>query len=467
MKTYLKGLSLIFLLLFVSCDDILNTSPVSELTPEISFENGEDAEAGIFGVYNRLLNALGGGNRFFVYGEIRGDGVTFDGTALETIDESKLQPTMSQADWGPFYAVINGANQIIDVVPGITEGITEVKRSQIIAEAHFLRALSYFWLVRIWGDVPLPTKAYTSVAQELQLSRSPISAVFDVIEEDIDIAIRDLPESYSTNTETRGRATVGAAHALNTHVSLWIAQRENGGEEYFNRVIESANYIINSPEYELVDSFAEIFSEEDTPEYIFAMIYDNSYQQTNSIASYFFVEPYSSSLRAGVQFDQIVHDHVAAYPEDERTDVYYREKRPEDLVQHPFLVKFPGKTFDSEGYSNSDSNIPLFRYSDILLLKAEALNETGNTAGAVSLVNEIRERAGLAAISAASKAEATDIILHERLIELVGEGHYFFDLVRNGKAIELSEILSEEQILWPIHVEELTQNPNLDQNSYY
>ncbi len=450
---------LVGLLALGACEDLLDQEPVSEITQSNAFESAEDAEAAIIGAYNRLQGALGGGSGFVVWGDLRADALIGSPSAPVGVEEATmnaLTSTNPYADWSPFYGVINAANTVLENVLTLDDISTDVQ-NRIRGEAYFLRAYSYFYLVRIWGNVPLVETAYSSADQE-----------FALIESDLAEAAQVLPPQYTDNAQTRGRATLGATQALQAHVFTWIARREGGGDAYLQQADAAATAVINSPVYALADNYADIFGAENTAESIFELQYNLGTQETNDLSIFFLKEPYNVQLRSLIEFDPKFIALAETRPEDTRIPVIKQEPAEGDLIQDPFVVKYAGKGQDAQGFSTSDDNIPLLRLGGILLLQAEIKNQQGDTEAAVALVNQIRERAGLSAVTAASPQEATDLILEERYVELFAEGHRWFDLIRNGVAVsQLEDVTSEDQLLWPLNIDELTQNPNLVQNSFY
>ena len=468
---------LVGLLALGACEDLLDQEPVSEITQSNAFESAEDAEAAIIGTYNRLQDALGSDNDdlgidngFVVWGDLRADALVSSPSAPPGIEEATMNALTSTniyADWSPFYGVINAANTVLENVLTL-EDISPDVQNRILGEAYFLRAYSYFYLVRIWGDVPLVETAYSSADQEFALPRTGKADIFALIESDLAEAAQVLPPQYTDNAQTRGRATLGATQALQAHVFTWIARREGGGDAYLQQADAAATAVINSPVYALAANYADIFGAENTSESIFELQYNLGNQETNDLSILFLKAPYNVQLRSLIEFDPKFIALAETRPEDTRIPVIKQEPAEGDLIQDPFVVKYAGKGQDAQGFSTSDDNIPLLRLGGILLLQAEIKNQLGDTEAAVALVNQIRERAGLSAVTAASPQEATDLILEEGYVELFAEGHRWFDLIRHGVAVsQLEDVTSEDQLLWPLNIDELTQNPNLVQNSFY
>ncbi len=455
----------------VSCETALEQSPVSDITQSNAFQNEDDAESAIIGCYNQLQAAMTGGAavaNFVAWGDARADEMLTNdtgGTIVE-ISENLLTSTNLYADWSEFYRLINNTNTTIANVP-LIEGISPDKQDQIVGEALFLRALAYSYLVRLWGEVPLVLDPFTSSNDEFQVPQSTKELVFEQIITDLSMAEGMVPNSYSGNDATRGRATVGAVNALQAHVYAWRARVENGGTGDLQAALAAADKVLGNSNYTPWSDYNAVFEDENTPETVFSVQFNLDVFDDNNLSSSFLKEPYNERLRASVEFDPLFLTFIEARPDDVRIDVIKQEAAPDDLVNDPFVVKYKGKGQTAQGFSTSDDNIPIFRVTGIQLLKAEILAAQGNVGDAMLLVNDVRTRAGLGNIAAGSQDEALDAVLNERYIELFAEGHRWFDLIRNGRAVELSDIVNEEHLLWPISIQELTQNPSLVQNSFY
>ncbi|WP_411029996.1 RagB/SusD family nutrient uptake outer membrane protein [Spongiimicrobium sp. 3-5] len=466
-----KYLLFVFIIGLTSCETALEQAPVSDITQSNAFQNEDDAESAIIGCYNQLQTAMTGNQavaNFVAWGDARADEILTNDTggSIVVISENLLTTTNGFVDWSAWYRLINNANTTIVNVPEI-ENISADKQNQIVGEALFLRSLAYFYLVRLWGDVPVVLTPFTSSNDEFQVSQSPKGSVLEQIITDLSVAEGMVPTSYSGNDATRGRATVGALNALQAHVYAWRARVENGGDADLQAALSATNKILGNSSYSPWSNYEAVFADENTPETIFSVQFNLDVFDDNNLSSSFLKEPYNERLRASIEFDPLFLTFIEARPNDVRIDVIKQEAGPSDLVNDPFVVKYKGKGQTAQGFSTSDDNVPIFRLTGIQLLKAEILAAQGSLMEAMTIVNDIRTRAGLANNVANTQDAVLDAVLDERYIELFAEGHRWFDLIRNGKATQLDDILNEEHLLWPISVQELTQNPNLVQNSFY
>ena len=454
MKNIKKLIVIIVLLQAYSCsEEILEKDPRSSFSAQGFYKTTADARAGVNGIYDALQSAMR--INFSFWGEGRADAVDtrHSGDPL-ALKQNNLSPTINSASWNNLYEVISRANYAIKYIPTVFEEENEFSK-QLLGQARALRALAYFYAVRVWGDVPLITEPYESVEQDFFVKRSDKELVLDQIEADLIYASENLRESYGGD-EDRILFTQGGADALLTHVYMW--------RKKYNDAIESADRVIKNNLYSLVpiDNWNSIFSSGYSNESIFEIGYNET--QTNALrvlyalgsdSHYFPSESFRNSFEEG----------------DLRKDLIYdvTEEEPRKIW------KFFGEGFSDESPDPSENNIVLLRLADIILLKAEAHAAVGETEEALRLLNLIRERAGLPkldeqeAISLYGDVESA--ILHERLIELSFEGHRWFDLVRTGRAIDVMQpvngLSDEANLVWPIHLDALNRNPELEQNLFY
>ncbi len=475
MKTLAKSfLITVTLVTGLAACDVLDVQPVSQISQSNFWKTPEDASAAIIGMYDAMQDAL---IRMTAYGDIRTGEEMFalnKGNIINNyrdILDNNLNSANPLANWSVYYRVISRANLILQNLD-VIDGLSESTRQQYRGEALFARAIAYFWIVKIWGDAPLVLEPYTTAKADFDVPRKPKREVLSQIEKDLEAAVSLLPNDYGLGSAaTRGRATKGAAQALQTEVFLWIAQVENGGSTYFQKAVAAADAVIGNSLYRLNPVYSDVFFKDNTDESIFELQFSFAQNDqhgdgntgSHSPAVITLLAPYALSDRL------VVSDkHLA---EAEAGDLRIEQVYVDRQTQMPGLIKFLGTSTNNPKEPNEtyyDSNIVIYRLADIMLMKAEALNALGRTAEAMALVNQIRARAGLAPKTAASQNEATRAILHERRYELGYEGKYFFDLVRNGLAVEmLANTNDPRSLVWPIAETELILNPELVQNDYY
>ncbi|MCM4156012.1 RagB/SusD family nutrient uptake outer membrane protein [Gramella sp. AN32] len=452
MEKLQKLIVAIILLSTLSCSqDILDKEPLSSFSAQGFYKTTSDAQAGVYGIYESLQSNYR--INFAYWGEGRADAVetNHSGDPL-LLKQNTLNKTMRSAQWTSLYQTISRANYAIKYVPEVSQSEFGFR---LIGEARALRALSYFYAVRIWGDVPLITEPYESVEQELFVERTDKELVLDQIVEDLKYAAENCNENFGGERD-RVLITQGGANALLTQVYMWR-------KDYQNASI-TADLVLDNSLYSLVSmaDWSKIFTTGFSNESIFEVGYNDV--QTNALrvlyalgsdSDYFPSEKFKNSFEDNDLRQTKIYDTTAAEPRK--------------------IWKYFGEGFNDESSDPSSNNIVLIRLADIILLKAEALYELGQTDEALDLVNIIRTRAGLPNLDEASAIAAygdvQSAILHERSIELSYEGHRWFDLVRTGKAIQVMQPINglsdEANLVWPLHEDALNRNPNLDQNSFY
>ena len=459
--TYLKSVIIVVILfLSYSCvDEILDKDPLSSSSAEGYYKTTGDAQAGIYGIYDAAQSAFS--INFCYWGEGRADNVqtaqSGEGLALT---QNNLNESASSGDWTALYRMVSRANYAIKNIPGIYAE-NDAAGKQLIGQAKALRALAYFYLVRVWGDVPLITEPYKSVEQDIFVTKTDKETILNLIEEDLKYAAANCVAKFLTLNDNRIMFTQGSANALLTQVYMW--------RKKYSEAVTTSGLVMGNSLYSLVTSMADwgkIFTNSYSNESIFEVGYSeteiNSLRTLYAVGSYAIFTP-SAKFKSSYETGDLRIDYVYDVTKDDPKAIW----------------KYLGKGVSDEVATKSLQNIVLIRLADIMLLRAEALNKLGGAANkteALNLLNPIRTRAGLAAFAseAAAIAQYGDLesaILHERSIELCYEGHRWFDLVRTGKAIStmgpLNGLSDERNLVWPIHINSLNKNPNLVQNEFY
>ncbi|HTE24436.1 RagB/SusD family nutrient uptake outer membrane protein [Flavitalea sp.] len=349
----------------------------------------------------------------------------------------------TQGFWAAQYSNVNLANQILDNVGGIA--MDEGLKNRILAEAKFIRAYSYFRLVRAFGGVPLLLTVPLN-AEEYLVPRSTAAEVWATIEKDLTEAATVLPANVS-NAEL-GRATRGAALALHAKASMYQSK--------WSQVSALTDQVI-SLGYDLFPSFEGLFRipNENNRESIFEIqatyvpgncdVSNSQYSQTQGVRG---------SRGGGWGFNVPTAELASAFeaddPRRDATIIFRGETTPQgDLIpatgdnpryNQKSYVPFSQYVECNEG---SEQNIRVIRFADVLLMKAEAANELGNTTAALEALNRVRRRARgsnpsvLPDVTTTNKDALRLAIWNERHYELAMEGDRFFDVIRQGRAPQI------------------------------
>ncbi len=460
----MKNSILILTIVSLAACNFLEEEPQDFLSPANFYQNEADAEAAVIAVYSQL-------NYYpAVMWEVAG--ITADllepgaGAPASRIELQTYSYDPTQVDvsalWREPYQGINFANTAIDQIQNA--GLEATAVNPLIAEAKFLRALFYFDLARVFGDVPLVINETTSLSG-LQVDRAPQASVYAQAVKDLEEAVTDLPASRPGSEV--GRATKGAAYALMTKVHLYqgkYAESATAAE----RVMQQGYDLM--PIEQLWDPAFE-----NGPEHIFSVQFLAGVQGSG-LNELFGVRgapaPYTGFSSAFVE-EAFVSEFD---PSDQRKAVSILESYPlgdSTVVIDPHVLKY----FNPNGPApnDTDTNWPVIRYADVLLMYAEALNQSNNgpTPAAYEAVNQVRTRAGLPNLAAGlSQADFSNVLLQERAFELCFEGHRWFDLRRFNQLVPVitaygQSIQAPKHLLFPVPQRELDVNNRLEQNKGY
>lgn len=463
-----------------ACGDLLTESPRGVLTTDNFYQTAADARSAIVAVYRPwadgdLFNtslqwAL---NASSDYARVGPEEENPNIVNLTRLGWNESNPYTSNP-WNGFYAVITRANIVLDKVQG-TE-MDEAEKARIIGEAHFNRALAYFFLARLYGDVPLVRN------EEEQLSnpgRSSVDEVYQQVVEDATAAVAALPANWPSSD--RGRATSGAAHALLADYYLW--------RQDWAQAAEHAKLIIDSGEYALTADYIDAFlpgSEMGTEE-VFAVQASGATGAPRIDTAVWYYPRIMGPGQTGGWATMVPLDwHLDSYADgDYRREVSYFT---EGSLIDGTVVTFSPHTFKYRPTTRpgpQDVNWPIYRYADVLLMYAEALNEMGEASQAVQYVNQVRararngtggeDRAEPADHPAMDQASLRGAIFEERRFELAFEAKRWFDLVRRGQSVWEAGLANDptatevapHKMLWPVPQSQIELNAALTQNDGY
>jgi tetratricopeptide (TPR) repeat protein len=458
-KTIIIG---VLALLITACsEDFLNIPSETSLTNEIYFKTDADFRAAINATYTPLRVMYAGtspvsegATGLYVLAEMHSDNARYllnPGFRATLNQENsadfiyEASNTVSTFQYRQNYVIIARSNQILFSIDGVT--FDETLKSNIKGQALFLRAFAYFNLVQYFGSVPLHLIPVTSI-QETALPLADTKVIYDQIISDANAAKDLLPEK---KTQEAGRVTKGAAKMLLANV--YMVQKNYADAETILKEI------VNSGEYALLADYASVYSpsRKNNSESIFEIQYRQGTDGYSSTFCYSFL-PYPLSkdtvavltgvsnpntLSGGEGYNIPSPDLLAAYePGDKRLNASIAYTTITTGGRFPYCKKF---LHQHQQLNQSDDNFPAYRFAEVLLFLAEAINEQNRPAEALTYINNpqsaspvsLRGRAGLSPIAATSQAAVRDAIEHERRIELAFENKRWLDLVRTGKAVEV------------------------------
>lgn len=472
---------------FSSCSDFLEQNPQTDLSENDFYKTADDILSAVNGAYSSLQEGDIYGN-WYVFGEIPSDNtrnqLSGSVTTQNEFDQFYIdtQNSMIANFWKAAYKVINRTNTILGRIDGIEINTELANRYKL--ECKFIRALMYFNLVRVYGDVPLVLKEI-SISESYDILREPKENVYNQIIADLKEA-QDLPVSYSTAED--GRATQGAAKALLANVYMTLHKYAEA-ETILAEIINSGRYSLleNTPGSLNIDGYKNVFSpvNHNSKEGIFEIQFlKGGYGEGSNYANNFAPENSGTNVVAvgGTGGNNIPEMYIYnAYEEgDLRRDFsmslgYYDNRKNNEWVESRYVCKFMDVPYQNNDASN---NYPVIRYADVILMYAEALNQNGKTAEACKYLNMTRRRGfgyqttetSPVDLQTTDKAQFALMVEQERRVELAFENHRWFDLIRTGRAVEVMRSkgfsLNETNLICPIPQKQIDVNPKLTQNDY-
>lgn len=477
-------------LLFGCSESFLDRQPEDVLSSGVFFKTAADIKTGVIAVYQPLQD-------IFVFDELPQliERMSDDGTEnYSTADEDRFYKTNGNSfasNWNSFYKIIVNANNIIDVIdkfePKNNAEAVVVNSSR--GEACFLRALAYFYLVRLYGDVPMVTKRFDDPSTAFGIGRTAVNDIYT------EVVIPDLIYA-SENCYSKGdaalsgeeaRATKGAALTILGKVYLTMNDHANAAAVLKKLIVDKV-----AGNYSLLPDYSKIWMS--TNKFNSESVFEINYNIGAGSPSFYF--RYMTNENAYF-ITGLTNCWGALIGEKDLMDDFFNNQEwtrykvsvdsgfnPNAGIPSPIPLKFmpPKNEVSAFNFTGTDNNYMITRYADALLMYAEALMVLNQKDVAVTYVNEVRIRANMPAIDAGDLN--IDRILHERRMELAFEGHRYFDLVRTGKAVQTisqqlmsgdnyylltirTEPIAEYQLLLPIPVGEIEKDNTLLQNPGY
>lgn len=452
-----------------NCESVTDQFNPSAITGENFYKTAADADAAIISCYDAFQSP----SRYVMWGDARTD--MFASTDRSLLDEFQLvngdvNAANGYTNWDIMYNAIKRTNSVIKNVPGIADVSLRDRKERIMGEAYFLRAMAYFYLVRTFDNVPLILEPYESPSQNFFPSQAQPAEIFAQIESDLVAASARLSHvPYNSTIQNKGRATKGSARAALSDLYLW--------NKKYQQAADTALAVINSPApYTLVSgaNFGTLYTAKNTSESIWEIQFNNTFQEgNNNNLVEIFLPLGGIGYQGGNRRLQPSAKLIASYaPEDLRIPATFKDTGPVPAPWRDPNLIYVNKYFGTLANQNSvrfqDANQIIYRLADVILMRAEALNELGMTGDAIALLDQIRTRAGIPPTTATTADEVRLAIEEERFRELAFEGKRYYDLKRTGRYADVTGNTNPDWLRWPITLTELPpRNPNIKQNSGY
>lgn len=480
----MKRIYVIILLAFsgilISCHKDLDVNQTSQLSASSMWSDENDAQAAMYGAHQFLRAALSQGLAY--WGEYRtglwgpGNHKGLSQTARDQVYQSTMPNTHAYADWENLYRTINMANLLIKYTPGISFS-SENKKNEVLGNAYFVRALTYYWIARIWGDAPLVLEGYESASQELLPTRTPAAAIYAQVEQDTDAGLAAMPASVNA----KKTASAAALNMLKADFSLWMYRVHNGGNEYLSKAENAINAVLANGSLSLENNYAAIFStsSEAGREIIYAWNYaldeytggypgDYQFNSATVSPAYHFNPIVVGTSQQWTFYTDAYVDVLTQNPSDTRLLTNYQTFYDNLMGQNfHWTNKYRGTWLNSTLVLDSD--IILYRYADAVMFKAEIEYYKNNASGAIQAINQLVNRAygnPNYYSQGSSLVEVKNIIVNERMREFPAEGKLWWDFIRLGVVFDMNPYLQGKQnqqniLLWPLSDNSINDNPNL------
>lgn len=520
MKICFKYILVLFLaggLAMSSCNKQLDVDSTRQQNEANQWQSYEDARSGLMGLYGLFRAAIADNNAHWLWGELRqGDFESLQRPDLKAIIEGNLNasyPVIEQiTNWRRFYAVINACNLYIDRVPNVLQDkrYTESYLKLDIAQARTIRAFAYFYMVRIWGDVPLITEPNEGRFEALPRTSADKVLAF-ASQEIIESAPRlpflysgadpeqKFPANYYGNLQEYWANTPFnrlGAYAILSHISAWRG--------LYADVAVYTEYIVNN----FSKSNLSMLSTDQLTGAAGSTggsVFDSYQGNYNQLVAFNFIQNRGETTING-HIEQLTLANTTRFPMSKQMPEIYV---PKDVIKEMFPSRngndqrfgldnrYTPALISERYFENYSSEVPVFkkirvmdggagatgefavynsaiiftRLEEIRLLRAEALAVLGKESQAAEELNKVKSARGINPFTVGGQFDLLDEIFEERRRELLGEGWRWYDLVRYHRIkrndAEFNKLLDEGGIYWPISQEVLNRNPKLEQNTYW
>lgn len=483
-----------------ACKKFLDIQPLDKLTGNNFFKSKEDVVANIYNLSRMVFGKYNETHFVGATGEYRSGEVLYESQSdnapsreyVEYLGKNNLLYLISRGrpwdyynfdritDWTAYYQTIQGANILIAKLDEGVPGVSEAEKNSFKAEAAFIRAFSYFTMVRLYGNVVYYTDAFHSAA----LPRENFVSVLNKCIADLKTYKNSIAWTY-TDPSLRGvRAGRGSIVALLMEMNMWNAGFDSANaRKYYQETADLGKELIASNAFRLlpINEWATVIkgrSEESLFEFYRSINYGDANLNVAPIADMFLHYPYkrpeythrvSFAYYRGEYMQKLFQDGS-----DKRITTWFNEDIFADNGKF-MMLKFAQNSFSTgEEDANPDNTFMIFRYGGEILLAAEALANINEDTDAIKLLNMVRGRAGASPYTP-SNGNLKDFIFYERSRELIGEGHHYFDLVRTKRILSsqwtynvlTSDKFSRGGWTWPLNSGALYNNPYMVLNEYW
>ncbi len=511
--------ALVFSLSVTSCKKFLTEEPLMQVPTENFFKTLGDVEAAIAGIYGSFqaeMTGRGGtgasvspSGKYHYWGEGRSDNFEagqYANNIIRELEVNTLTSGNTAGNWDGLYRTIGRTNLAIEKIPqaaALDVRITPVLRDNYLAQSYAMRALSYFYIIRLWGDAPIWTDVYDDYTKESKRPRESKEKIMD------EIIIPDLQKAYSliqkNQTANVWQINEAAIAAIMADVYMWKAGTENNSQNYFDaldwfenvfRAKAPTGKVLGGTAITDLETIAEwksklFLAPSTSKESIWSINWDTAVNGCACI-------PVSvGTSNNPVRIDSVLHREWRLDRTDKRMELTLDTSSSNtgaiDKLTKYYVTTAPGRAISATPAPiDRPVYLVMYRLGDVFLSYAEALNRTGDRVNALKYLNFIRVRAGKVALDdfdfrVADEESLAFEIIQERRLELFGEGKRWFDLVRTNNVNRvMDDVINRRmtvlqggipftegfgtdmgRLVWPIYRTLLEDNKNLVQNPSY
>lgn len=505
---------------FTSCKKMLDVQS-SRLVAEANMYNTlEDARAGLIGIYGLTRAAVCDNDRHWIYGDLRavekkgGDFRSVNRLDLKSIADNNLQAAFpiveSLSNWRRFYAVINAANIFLERAPAIVNTDKRYLPQDLkldVAHARFLRAFTYFYMVRIWGDVPFIITSHDG--QFENKARDSQQKILAFVEAELLLAAADLPVVYNKNQPEQTRtpyysneeeiAKKHSAYALLAHVYAWQGKYAESAKwaswildnmalpamdnerMYYMNVDQTRQMFrgeFGANQFNIIFGFSHMFlnAESGTSGFMEELTLAAPYVINKSLPAIYVPKDSILSIFNQENDTRFSIDRVTSTPTSDRYFGVFDRTFP--IFTKIFIIRDNNPPLNTISGPGSDGSMTQFassfvftRPEEVALLLAEARVVLGDIAGARTILDARRLNRGLTAYDPVRDGSLIDAVFQERRRELMGEGWRWYDLIRYKKIKNndpaFNAMIANGGIYWPVSKSLIIQNPLLVQTQYW
>ncbi|WP_161596812.1 RagB/SusD family nutrient uptake outer membrane protein [Chitinophaga vietnamensis] len=452
-----------------SCNKFLDEKPQTQLTPDQFWKTEDDVIHALAGVYDGVQSSLN--TNYIFWGDARTDNLDVSQYGNKQFAYNGLSATIAGSDWAPLYSTIGRANMLLKYAPTV-KNLPSSSLTQYVAQAKVVRAWCYFTIIRLWGDAPVWLTPYEDLNTSPYKARTSADSIMTAI------VLPDLEAAFNAlNTDHSSVYNInkGSAAAVLIDAYMWRHDYDNA-IKWMDKLAALKWYSL-----EPTGTWKNVLISPSTSlENIWSLSWDYLVDGGAGISGLIGCNDTNSNF--------LVEDTIWNHFLIDTIDVRGKQTVDYKAINRDKILKYYPVKLDKDGKQiypkQSEANIyyPIYRYADIILLRAEALTAKGDLAGALAQLNQVHTRAGLKAFTMANFTDANSMlnaILWERQLEFFCEFKRWFDLRRTNKVKEVMDPLLKARqpanpgynnpglLLWPINRNNLNANPLLKQNPPY